>query len=298
MKTRIALALLILALGLSACNMPQTTAPTPDEKELATQISQILTQMPTSTQGVITLPTAAVNTPENAQPTMPPTAAVTPTATLEATPTQEPTPTVTAAATIAPSLTPPATDPKLQLGEPTWRDTMDEGRNWPLDDDDFTSVDVNNGALVMTAVGDLDGWRLSVPTTKDAYMEASVKTGTCSGTDHYGIIFRVPNKTKADAGYLFGFTCDGQYSLRKWDGKTMSWLVKWTASQNILTGSNQTNRMGIMAVGSQMALYANGNLLTTVQDGSYSEGSFGMFVGSDVTDDFTIYVDEMAYWNK
>jgi hypothetical protein len=78
----------------------------------------------------------------------------------------------------------------------------------------------------------------------------------------------------------------------------MTWLVKWTASSAIVTGSNQVNRMGIMTAGNQIALYANGNLLTTVQDDTYIEGSFGIFVGSDQTDDFTIYVDEMAYWNK
>ena len=61
-------------------------------------------------------------------------------------------------------------------------------------------------------------------------------------------------------------------------------------------GSNVTNRMGIFAVGSRLILYANGQLLTEIQDTLYPSGYFGIFVGSDVTEDLTVYVDEMSYW--
>jgi len=69
--------------------------------------------------------------------------------------------------------------------------------------------------------------------------------------------------TEADRGYLFGISCDGQYSLRKWDGKAgdkgvMTVLVNWTASPSIQAGSNKTNTIGFMAVGDRLILYANG----------------------------------------
>ena len=37
----------------------------------------------------------------------------------------------------------------------------------------------------------------------------------------------------------------------------MKKLVEWTASSAINTGSNQTNRLGIFAVGKRLILYVN-----------------------------------------
>jgi hypothetical protein len=56
--------------------------------------------------------------------------------------------------------------------------------------------------------------------------------------------------------------------------------------------------MGVMMVGSRLLVYANGSLLTEVQDATFASGYFGVFVGSDVTDQYTIQVEEMSYWEN
>jgi hypothetical protein len=183
---------------------------------------------------------------------------------------------------------------------------MDNARTWvwPTGSDKFTAGDFSSGSLVLTALTDVDGWRLANPRGSDfgnLYLEGSFRPDTCKGSDHYGLIARVPVIREADQGYLFGVTCDGFYSLRRWDGKVgndgkMEWLVRWTASPAIATGSNQTNRLGLMMTGSRLILYANGTLLGEVNDSSFASGYFGVFVGADETDRFTIRVDEMAYW--
>ena len=132
-------------------------------------------------------------------------------------------------------------------------------------------------------------------------LKATFITTTCSGSDHYGIILRVPVVNAPDQGYLFGVTCDGRYSLRRWNGEIqpkgeMKRLVDLTASSAIKTGSNQTNRLGIYAVGSRLILYVNGTLLTEVNESTYPSGFFGVFVGADVTTNLTVHVDEMSYW--
>ena len=49
--------------------------------------------------------------------------------------------------------------------------------------------------------------------------------------------------------------------------------------------------------GERIVLYANGVRLVEISDSTYAEGKFGMFIGSSKTTDFTVEVDDMAYWN-
>ncbi|HZW04888.1 MAG TPA: hypothetical protein VFF68_13225 [Anaerolineaceae bacterium] len=300
----------ILVLLLAGCQglLPVAGEPTPSDDEMATRVAQILTTMPTATVE----PTAA---PDVQQPTTelsPTDAPADPTATLPApTETQAPEPTDTVeptataivpTATATATATPPAGDPKLALGNPGWVDNMDNGDYWPKGSDLYSSIDWENGQMILQAESDIDGWRLSFPTLKNFYLEMTMKPGDCSGSDHYGMILRVPEPSKADQGYLFGLTCDGRYSLRRWNGRVgtkgeMVWLINWTASDAILEGSNQTNRLGLLAQNSRLVLYVNGVQVNQVNDDTFTaEGGFGVFVGQDETEDFTIYVDQASYW--
>jgi hypothetical protein len=185
------------------------------------------------------------------------------------------------------------------LGGPTWQDDFSDGDNWPLGEDSFTRARVEDGELQMTGLTTTDGWRLTWPVVQDFYIEITVTTGSCSDNDHYGLIVRVPDKTAADRGYLAGFSCHGRYSLRTWDSESMTGLLPPTASETIVAGSEQVNRIGIWAKGDQLALYANGILLREFKDDTFlEEGAFGIWVGARQTDNFTIHVDEIAYWDN
>lgn len=303
--------LVLFSLLISACGLPQRASPTPSTEQLQTQVASILTSIPqtsqpkgeatpTAGQGVITLPTVAVTSAaaSTSEPisTELPTVTPFPTQAVESTalPTSQPLATATSGATIVP----PASDPVSKLGTPSWKENFKNENNWSVGEDKFTSIQIANNQMKMTALSNLDGWRITWPTLKDFYMETTFLSGTCSGSDHYGIIARIPDKQKADQGYLFGFSCDGKYSIRKWDGKSMTNLVPWTANPAILSGPNQTNRMGILAVGGRLAIYANGTLLKDVQDTSYSEGVFGVFVGSSQSTNFSIYLNQIQYWEN
>ena len=121
--------------------------------------------------------------------------------------------------------------------------------------------------------GDLAGGR-------SAYLELTICTETCQGSDEYGLIFRVPDIHDAGEGYLFGFTCDGRYFLRTWDGENMDSLVGATAASAIQAGSDKTNRIGVWAEDDEFSLYANGTFLVKIQDATFpDEGGFGFFIG-------------------
>jgi hypothetical protein len=295
--------LLIVTLSLAACK-PNITNPTStlSSNEVATQVSKVLTQMPSQTylpQQQNTNPPSSTSTLTQS-PTLPkivPTSTleVTSTAQLSATPTNPFTPTLTKTPAISPTLS--AGDPRIKFGNPTWQDTFKDDSNWPTGSDIYTSIEIKNNTLNLTALTKTDGWRLSYPHIQNFYLEATLESDNCTASDHFGLIIRVPDPKTANQGYLVGISCDGQYSLRKWDGSKLSNLIKWTTSKVINSGSGKSNRLGIMAVGDHFGIFVNGSLLAESSDNTYSEGVIGVFVGGQ-TPNLTVTIASIAYWEN
>jgi hypothetical protein len=274
---------------LNSCSMPSKSTESVPTREAAytaaaeTVIAQLTQAVQTTVPGMISSGTPIGPTQINpSQSTDTPSPSVTVTIL--------PTPT----ATLTPTESISSDDPKLRLGDPDWRDTFKNGDNWSLYEDEHVRFQVRDRLLVMTAfqADGRDSWMLTWPEPVNYYLEITAAPQACSGLDRYGVIFR----TDAEVGYLFGFSCDGQYSLRRWNGEDFKMLVDWTSSQDIRAGGDQTNRMGLMVQDDQFTLYANGNRLAETSDVSYSEGGLGLFVAAKDTEDFKIQVSEVAYW--
>jgi len=309
MKKLIIITILVLALVLTGCNFPgfDTDEPADPDNAMATEIARILTGTPVEVD-VEPTPTMEeveeVIPTETVEPTIEPTV---PEPTIE--PTAEPTepepvepvePTPTPAPTATPEPTPTATlsagDPALNLGNPDWVDNMNNDDNWPTGRSDFTTIKFEDGFLKLTAQTNLDGWRVSWPVIEDFYLEATLQTPECDASDHFGLYFRVPADSQAGKGYLFGITCDGRYSIRRWDGRVMHFLISNTASDAINKGADVVNKLGVMANGANLALYINGEKVNEVSDGNYLQGKFGIFVGGTNVDDLSVWVDQVRYW--
>jgi hypothetical protein len=297
---KITIILLLGVLALTACQSPSSS-----DTGVQTRVAAILTDIPTYTPlpptvtTTIQLPTLAVNTP-----TQEPTETATPEPTLG---TVEPTATKTVPGipteTLLPSPTAPAGDPRAALGTPTWSDPMDNSNNWPVGSDAFTSLSVANGEMTLVGLSSTNGWKLaSAPALKNFYLEADGRMVTCVGMDAWGLMFRVPNYDKPDRGYLFGITCDGNYYLKAWDGTmepgTMTQIIYPHASKAIQKGSNQSNRVGVMASGENLKLYINGKMVHEIVDPTFSQGYFGLFVNSEKTPNLTVKVNEVDYWSS
>ena len=185
----------------------------------------------------------------------------------------------------------------LNLGTPAWIDNFKDSKNWYLVDTPDTQFSVKDGQLIMEAYnpGKAEEWGLAtVPEIKNFYLEATFKTGdACSVKDRYGVLVRAPDPNK---GYVFGFSCDGRFRLYKWDGTNYTALQEWKPSTAIVSGPNQTNHLGIQADGSNLKLYANGKLLGEYTDATFSKGRIGLFIGAGETEDFTVFVKDIAYW--
>ena len=299
-KPELILTTLVLLAGLllGSCSQAPTPAPMPTIDLVATIVAQTLAAMPTQ-----------VDTPVP-PPTEPP-ASPTPSPTLEPTPTEEPTPTPEPSPTNVPSATPAqattipsGTDPRSILGSPTFTDNMKASTYWSTGADDFTDVTFKNDAMYLTALSGTDGWRLAtMPSLKNFYVEVSGAFEECSGTDHFGLIVRVPERSPADRGYLFGISCNGKFTINEWDGSVEPkglWTshINWTTNSAILAGEKQTNRIGVMATGSLLELYVNGSKVAEIEDDTFDEGYLGTYIGSDETDELTVRISEFSYWER
>jgi hypothetical protein len=289
-----------LALLAGACNLPASTRPdatveishTQSAQTLVVQLTQIAqpgTPLPApgqtqAAQSTATAPTLAPSASETPQPS----------ATATATTTLTPGPTTAVPATALPTLG--SNDPRSALGDPDWSDTFRTGENWYLYEDDYARFTVENHQLSMVALrtGPRNSWMLSYPTPDNYYIEMTATTSPCAGKDRYGFILR----TDVTSGYWFMFSCDGMYTVVAWDGANEEAvkLVDWTPSGYIQPGGEKTNRLGVSVKGAEFKLYANGNLLDEVKDDTYEEGSFGVIIGAQKTQGFTVQVSEVSYW--
>jgi hypothetical protein len=214
----------------------------------------------------------------------------------------------TASFTPSPEASPTATslpdDPKLSLGLPSFAETFDTKSSFGLQSpysDDAVTMSVSDGSLNMVSTRTQGGirWRLTYPTPGNFYLEGTFTTGVCSGSDYYGMALKSPSYTDG-IGYYYGLTCNGQFAFFSMNGASdRNYLVNWTSDPSILSGANQTNRLGVMVNGDKFSLYINGKFIQDVTDSKYTQnGHFGVFISAVETSNFTVFVNEINEWNQ
>jgi hypothetical protein len=305
MRRTIPLIIIFFLLVMSGCNLTlQPTSVQPTIDVLGTQVSKNLTLTAEFTSPVVTtpIPASSATALPTQKATEPPAATTAPSQTVEASASPTNTPSVEASSTA--STTPTSTgipgDPITSLGQPDWKDNFQKASTWGLQspyDDGHTRVSIDPGKLVLmsyNADGWL-GWRMMNIKIKNFYLQTTIQTLTCSGSDMYGIIFRSPDNNKA---YWLSITCDGHYSLEVGDINALNTVIESKTSALINAGSNQSNRFGIMAQGNKISIYANGKLVEEVtNDTLLNAGSFGYYIAGNKTAGFTVEATEIAYWN-
>jgi uncharacterized protein YraI len=276
MKKHISLTLiLVVSVVLAACSSPTPApAPTADATEIDAIVNATLTAVapaatPTSLPTQVVIPTVEATVPPPTPTILPPT----------------------------PTLAPVQGDPVTFLGKPSGTDDFTNANNWTTYDNTCFSNQVTGGQFVMTANG-LKGvicWTVSWPLIQNFYIETTmVMPTTCDPNDRFGLLFRAPDNTQ---GYLYGYTCSGQYSLSYWNGSQSVVLIKSTSSTAILTGPGAINRMGLQAFGSTYDLYANGQFLAEAQDSTYLDaGKIGYFVQAATDQPFTVEYNNLTVW--
>lgn len=223
-----------------------------------------------------------------------PTSGVLPTVT----PTETPLPSPTS--TLTPSSTPPLDDPVLSLGGATWREDFNSpDALYTYDDGDYRFA-YQSPHFIITGLdaGGYDAWVFAVDQIENYYLEMTAAIGTCSGYDRYGMLVGVPYPAN-NPSFLFRVACDGLYSFGYYDtavDKNFHFLIPWTRSSSILSGSNQTNRLGVKTQGTRIMLYANGHFLAETDAPGFGKGRFGVFAASPNTAGMEVRISSLAYW--
>jgi serine/threonine-protein kinase len=88
----------------------------------------------------------------------------------------------------------------------------------------------------------------------------------------YGVVCR--EQGDGD-GYYLRISGDGFYSITKAEGGEFEALVEWTSSSVIRQG-NATNHIRAICDGSTLALFVNGERLTTVEDSAFTRGDIAL----------------------
>jgi hypothetical protein len=284
----------VMILGLGLAFTVGCLGATPSSSDtVGTEVAKQLTSMAALTQTKLHNPTTAQengNTPEGQLPSVTSTGTLLP----------SPTPTVSPTRTPTLTNTPPADDPRLSLGTPDYLTDFPDATNWYLYEGDNVKFDVVDHKFVMTAkqANSTDWYTLAPPKLTDYYLEMTATPDTCSGRDRYGLVVGVPYPAN-NPSYLLRFSCDGYYSFGFLNSDLddhFHFLSEWAKSNYIYSGSNQTNRMGFKAEGTNLKLYANGHYLTGLTVPAFGEGRFGLAVGSVSTVNFVVRVSEVAYW--
>jgi hypothetical protein len=193
-------------------------------------------------------------------------------------------------------------DPVKSLGQPNWKDDLTNAGNWFLSGSftsDNTEFSPSGGGITATSAKTSDGLRWYLyyeKKPKNIYIEGKFDISGCSGKDQYGIVFRAPNMQDGYA-YFYGLTCDGGYTLRKWDTSGLSVVLENTSGSSINAGSNKTNILGVWAKDDRIRLYVNGQFLQEISNSSLNnDGHFGLFINARETPGFTVKLDEISYW--
>jgi hypothetical protein len=205
--------------------------------------------------------------------------------------------------TFTPTVTATPSDPAQAFGQPAWNNPLDNGQSFGLGssgyDDDYTSIHVAAGKMVLTShliSPGWKGWRLTDRYLANYYLEGTFLTSNCSGLDSYGLVFRIPDYSSG-YGYYFGISCDGRYSLLRWDSSGSTYLVPWTDNVLIKGGSDQNNRIGVIVNGANYSLYVNGQKIQDVYDGEFmTQTKIGVFIAAFNTPDLTVALDQLNMW--
>jgi hypothetical protein len=274
--------LITLSLLLTACNMPtKVITPTSDKGLLLTAVSSTLTAIPV-------LPTTITLNTQSTETSTPTSAA-------------SPTESITATSTFTPTLTTTPASFKTSLGTPIWQNHLDDGKSFGISpagyQDDNTHIVIANGMMNLSSNSTVGfrSWRLASPTPRDFYLEGVFKSAACGNNDQFGLVFRAPDYSSG-FGYYFGITCNGTYSLYKWNTVGAAVILNGSSAA-INPGINQTNAIGIKAQGNNFTFYMNDKVLQTFTDDSLTEtGHLGVFVGA-YSGNLSVGLDDIAYWN-
>jgi hypothetical protein len=219
-----------------------------------------------------------------------------------ATPTLETTVVQTAEQTVPPTMddasiaqtpSPPA-ETAPPAGTPVLEDDFSRRVGWHIDEnDDFGFEFSDEGYRMYVNLIDAAIWSVRNLEYADVILEvdAARTGGPVSG--YYGLTCR--NQDGANY-YALVIGSDGSYAIaRNLDGE-FEFLQEGVAQAGVIRDGNEANRLRADCTGQTLVLYANGQRLAEVQDGSFDIGDVGLVAGTRSEEGLEVLFDNFAVY--
>jgi hypothetical protein len=110
----------------------------------------------------------------------------------------------------------------------------------------------------------------------DFSLEVDARRTKGPTTGEYGVIVRYQSET---AYYLFTVDAEGSYGARMMRDGKWTQLVEWADSKALRQGEG-VNHLRVECLGTHIRFYANGELLTEVEDKTFASGNIGLAAGT------------------
>jgi hypothetical protein len=96
--------------------------------------------------------------------------------------------------------------------------------------------------------------------------------------DYAGIMFR--SAASSFTSYLFTITNNGLYALSAVMGQQSGRILAYGRSSAFNPGDGKPNLLGVMAFNDTISLFVNNQFIKSVNDNTFSSGTFGLFCGN------------------
>jgi len=189
-----------------------------------------------------------------------------------------------------------ATSEGLPAGVLYQDDFAADAGNWLLESDLDASASYADGQLHLSiTTPNLVAWaELQDRTFDDFVLEIDATQVDGPDNNSYGVVFRIKNPS---AYYRFDISGDGYYALTRRDedeGGRWTWITEdWLESAAIHRGAS-TNKIKIVAQGSHLVFYVNGQQIAEADDSAYRSGAIGLNAGSFHEPGVTIAFDNLT----
>jgi hypothetical protein len=144
-----------------------------------------------------------------------------------------------------------------------------------------TSI-VENSFMWGIANQDFSDLQLDVDTTQIS--------GPTNNNNGYGVMCRIQ---KNGDGYVFLISGDGFASIQIVQDGTSSTIVDWAETPEVIQG-NSTNHLQAICSGSDLQLYANGTLVASTQDSTFTSGDIAFIVMSFEAEPSEVHFDNLV----
>jgi hypothetical protein len=159
-------------------------------------------------------------------------------------------------------------------------DFSSDASGWGTGTDTYSSVEYLNGGLTFLVFEPFYvTWSTPNPEVyENTHLEVSVTNQSSDPEAMFGFVCNEAGTT--NNFYYVGVSADGYYGFIKSSIAADDVYLK-EGNSAVISGSGNSLRLGLDCSNGSMALYVNGQLIDSVSDSSYPNGSVGLFAASD-----------------